>query len=271
MKSFISYHPLWIHYHMFPSYTAHYETTVSILFHFLLSKITIQCDLLTHHFLSLTYFFSQKLSSWKWNSEQRQSAKIFFPTVKSSNFEKWKKMSEYSPRVSKVFYNHFRLTVTLDMTIYSLHSFQSNSMTFVVMTSLFHTPYKNNSLPSWMCYYHQWFFMVKVFKNLLDNDAYILWPFFRNICNINDWDGSGVFLEYEDIGFVIINPSVSLHWIVPLDSNFAWIGSEAWFKVVIVSFWKIFYINSYFFARQIWMHLHTLSCLSMYSVSARTG
>ena len=193
-----------------------------------------------------------------------------FPDCKIFQFRKMKKMSEYSPGVSKVLYNHFRLTITLDMTIFSLHSFQSNSMKSVVMTSLFHTHYKNNSLPSRMCY-HQWFFMVKVFKNLLDNDAYIFWHFFRNICKINDWDGSSVFLEYEDIGFVIINVSVSLYWIVPLDSNFAWIGSEAWFKLVIVSFWKIFYINLYFFAIQIWMYLHTLSCLSMYSVSARTG
>ena len=141
----------------------------------------------------------------------KKKCKNFFPDCKIFQFRKMKKMSEYSPGVRKVFYNSFRLTVTLDMTIYSLHSFQSNPMTLVVMTSLFHTHYKNNSLPSRMCYYHQWFFMVKVFKNLLDNDAYILWPFFRNICNINDWDGSGVFLEIENIGFVIINPSVSLY------------------------------------------------------------
>ena len=56
-----------------------------------------------------------------------------FPDCKIFQFRKMKKMSEYSPGVSKVLYNHFRLTITLDMTIFSLHSFQSNSMKSVVM------------------------------------------------------------------------------------------------------------------------------------------
>lgn len=59
---------------------------------------------------------SQKLSRWKLKEQAMKKCK------------KNEQISEYRSGVSKVFHNHFRLTIILDMTIYSLHSFQSNSM-----------------------------------------------------------------------------------------------------------------------------------------------